>query len=301
MNEIAIRIYATIYIPPPGATDTKSWSHLMKSFPFERLSAELALEIIRFASTPDFRSTYASSPTPALADSETKPPPNPYRTALALTRVSRAVRHAARPQLLYTVLLASPTQVRAFTRLVRAAPHLPPTRSLYLGGTPLAPGAAFDCAALARTLAGVVELGVDAAALHLLTGALSLAPAHCPLVVRRVTFAGAAWRWNPLTSSPEGGAFLARITRLRLWFDDPRAHAAGRENEGAGKGGPAWMGEVPFGMLRSLERLEFASGGLVGVHRVGEGGARDVGVVSECGGGVRAGGWMEAWAARLDE
>ncbi|KAF7965436.1 hypothetical protein HWV62_43525 [Athelia sp. TMB] len=251
--------------------------------------------------TPDFRSP---PPTPTPADSETNPPPNPYRTALALTRVSRAVRHAARPQLLYTVLLSSPAQVRAFTRLVRAAPHLPPTRRLYLGGTPLAPGAAFDCAALARTLARVAELGVDADALHLLTGALAHAHSHPethPLLVRRVTFAGAAWRWNPLTSSPEGGAFLAHITRLRLWFDDPRAHAAGREDEGEGKGGPAWMGEVPFGMLGSLERLEFASGGVVGVHRVGEQGARDVGVVSEFGGGVRAGGWMEAWAARLDE
>jgi len=71
-----------------------------KKFPFDRLSTELAIEIIRRASTPTFAETSS----------------NPYSNALNLCLVSHAVRQAAIPQLLDTVLLSEGRNVYAFIR-----------------------------------------------------------------------------------------------------------------------------------------------------------------------------------------
>ncbi|KZP27563.1 hypothetical protein FIBSPDRAFT_948485 [Athelia psychrophila] len=245
-------------------------------FPFDRLSAELALEVIRYASTPTF-----SPRTRSESQASKKAPKNPYSTALALCLVSRAVRHATLPQLLHTVILTAPAQVYAFTRFLRShrhqAFHFPLTKRMWLGGCPSVPGdTGADYDALAMALIGVEELGVDADSLHLLYGPLQVASAAGGMMnlkarVRRVTFAGEVWRWKPLTSTPEGGAFLADIERLSLCFTVPGPHAApcaaaaaaaaagvstpmGRKGEG-----PEWMREVPLEMMPRLRVLEFVS------------------------------------------
>ncbi|EIW80436.1 hypothetical protein CONPUDRAFT_144525 [Coniophora puteana RWD-64-598 SS2] len=87
------------------------------SFPFTKLTTELALEIFRTAATPDFALTTRRSP---------------YADALVLCRVSRALRHEVLPVLLHTVILRTSRALHAFMRALRMqrfvfaarAPHL---------------------------------------------------------------------------------------------------------------------------------------------------------------------------------
>lgn len=154
---------------------------------------------------------------------------------------------------------------------------------MWLGGCPLSPGDTWaDHGALASTLARVEELGVDADSLHLLYGPLALQvivaegeglgdlEADRSIKPKRVTFAGEAWRWKPLTSTLEGGAFLAGIERLALCFSAPGLHAApcaaslassvSKEREEVWGGeGPEWMREVPLEMMPRLRTLELVS------------------------------------------
>ncbi|KAF9235269.1 hypothetical protein BU15DRAFT_17332, partial [Melanogaster broomeanus] len=74
------------------------------TFPFSHLSIELALNIIELAAIPDFYSTS---------------PANPYACALALSRVSKAVRRATLPVMLHTVLLPRRRRVVKFVAALR--------------------------------------------------------------------------------------------------------------------------------------------------------------------------------------
>lgn len=101
---------------------------------------------------------------------------------------------------------------------------------------------------------GLEDLCVDEGSLHLLYGALACFPA-ATMGPRRVTFTGPTWRWKPLTSTPEGCAFLARIKYLTLWFSNPEMHDApfGAMPRRKGEGrAPKWVGSVPFEMMGCL-------------------------------------------------
>ncbi|KAH7920611.1 hypothetical protein BV22DRAFT_1039663 [Leucogyrophana mollusca] len=206
------------------------------TFPFARLSTELALEILQLAATPDF----------ATSDG------NPYSSALTLCLVSHAVRRTALPQLLHTVLLSHAHNVLAFIHALRlqksykshalplAVDYTLYIRRLWVGECwdipPLPPAADssasdfnvpdIDYALLAPVLLAAPEFGVDFACLHVLYKSLEVAwttsccfESDSPLLpwkTHTLTLAGDFWRWRPLTSTAEGSAFLGSISQLVL-------------------------------------------------------------------------------------
>lgn len=89
-------------VPPRVARIVKAHQ---QPFPFNRLSTELALEIIACAATPDFSSA-------------ARYPPKPYLDALSICRVSRAVRSAALPRMIRTVVFSENKKVYAFIRAI---------------------------------------------------------------------------------------------------------------------------------------------------------------------------------------
>lgn len=94
---------------PLGAAEKERYT--LAAFPFHGFPTELALEIIRYATTPDF--TLVSTSTSAKAKRE-----NPYRIALNCCLVSHAIRAATIPYLLHTVALSNDCLVRAFIRAI---------------------------------------------------------------------------------------------------------------------------------------------------------------------------------------
>ncbi|KAH7886749.1 hypothetical protein F5I97DRAFT_1792108, partial [Phlebopus sp. FC_14] len=74
------------------------------AFPFSRLSIELVLRVIHFAAVSDF---------------SLEPEGNPYASALALCLVSNAVRRAAIPSFLYTVVLSREDSLAKFVHALR--------------------------------------------------------------------------------------------------------------------------------------------------------------------------------------
>ncbi|KAJ7690762.1 hypothetical protein B0H17DRAFT_1201590 [Mycena rosella] len=73
-------------------------------FPFTLLPTELALEIIRVASLPDYGD--ATTPRPS------------YATALSMAAVSHGIRSATMPHLLHGVVLSSSPQVLCFIQSI---------------------------------------------------------------------------------------------------------------------------------------------------------------------------------------
>lgn len=69
---------------------------------------------------------------------------------------------------------------------------------------------------------------------------------------RKVTFAGDIWRWARLTSTKEGLAFLASITRLVVWIPD---HYGVPRILWGNWSMPWWFVKVPFGKMNGLRDI----------------------------------------------
>lgn len=242
-------------------------------FPFQRLSTELAVEIIRFAGAPDF---YGSSS-------------NPYSNLLTLCLVSHAVRQAAITELLDTVLLSEAHNVYAFIRAILMQRHHSQNgsrlamdysmhvRRMWCGtcwealvDEPRDSASWLDYTALWEVMRNVESLGIHYQSLHLLYNGLSTEVNAMEVddvdgksissttrwKCRKITFAGDYWRWKPLTSTKEGSAFLASISHLVLWMADhsPEQQSGSTINSDVT---PRWMENVPFETMKSLTDVGF--------------------------------------------
>ncbi|KAJ7106034.1 hypothetical protein C8R43DRAFT_859152, partial [Mycena crocata] len=230
------------------------------SFPFNFLPTELALEIIRLTSLPNYED--ATAPRPS------------YATALSMASVSHAIRSATMPHLLHSVVLSSSPQVLSFIDSILLQKDFSASSSpLALDYTRLvrrfwstecweplmehSPEYFIDYSALYKVIRGVDSLGLNFRSLHLLYNGLT-SPGADPEKdwrCRHVTFAGFLPRWKPLTSNSEGTAFLSRITHLTLWISPhnrpwlpPPPHESRI---------PSWIEHVPLDFFHSLTHLQF--------------------------------------------
>lgn len=248
-------------------------SRIEKGFRLHDLTTELAVEIIRFAATPDF------------SDSST----NPYSNALALCLVSNNARHEAIQSLLHTVVLSNSLHVQAFIRAILIQRQYKAKQSrlevdytvhikrMWCGtcwealvDEPTDSPAWLDYGVLWEVMRNVESLGIHSRSYHLLynglatermdamdvdsgTGSANHAAAwRC----QKITLAGDPWRWKPLTSTAEGTAFLSQITHLMLWFPDNHRPPVERSRLGPEEL-PVWMHDVPFEMMQSLTDFGF--------------------------------------------
>ncbi|KIJ15632.1 hypothetical protein PAXINDRAFT_11747 [Paxillus involutus ATCC 200175] len=217
------------------------------SFPFSRLSVDLALSIIDFTATPDFQSTLD----------------NPYACGLALCRVSKAVRRAALPRMLHTVLLTRTDSITKFVAALRiqkgfsltnrslSVDYTVHVRRIWIGHFPDTPPSApiacsffdapssepgIDFSLLAPVLLGAPSLGLDFLSVSLLHDCLNWAWQHhapasgeddmdastssersmLPWRTSTLALTGYFSRWLPFTSTSEGSAFLASLSSLIL-------------------------------------------------------------------------------------
>jgi len=247
--------------------------HKSLSFPFHRLSTELAVEVIRHASTPDFGATSS----------------NVYSNPLTICLVSHEVRKAAMPQLLHTVLLSQGCNVYAFIRTIlmqrtyrQNQSRLALNYSIYvkrmwcgmcreaLVDEPRDSPMWLDYGALWEVMRNVESLGIDNSSLHLLYNGLATdvdamnadgvdekgIMATRRWKCRKVTFAGDYWRWKPLTSTAEGSAFLASITHLVLWMRE-QSHCHHHGPQPASTINSRFMEDVPFEMMKNLTDVGF--------------------------------------------
>jgi hypothetical protein len=242
-------------------------------FPFERLSTELAIEIIRFTSVPDFTGSAS----------------NPYSNAVTMCLVSHPVRQAAILELLDTVLLSAGRNVHAFIRAILmqrdhrltgsclAVDYSMHIRRMWCGTCPEAlvdeprdSTAWLDYGALWEVMRNVERLGIHYESLHLIYNGLATEVDAMEVdeidgksisstsrwKCQKITFAGDYWRWKPLTSTKEGSAFLANITHLVLWMTD-NSHERNSASMINSKVTPMWMENVPFEMMRNLTDVGF--------------------------------------------
>jgi len=228
-------------------------------FPFNNLSTELALEIIRIAASPDFVETPNSS--------------RPYyTTALSLTSVSYAVRRATMPRLLHTVVLSSAPHLLAFIRsILLQRQHQKNHSRLALDYKKLvrrfwstecwepvvdeAPDDPLNYSLLYEIIRGVESLGLNFRSLHLLYNGLASANAKPSedWSCQRVTFAGSFWRWRPLMSTSEGLTFLGRISHLVIWIPNHDSYPLFDDQSPV----PNWIEHVPFAMMPNLTYVAF--------------------------------------------
>ncbi|KAG2073277.1 hypothetical protein BDR04DRAFT_1095165 [Suillus decipiens] len=211
-------------------------------FPFANLSTELILVIFVHAARPTFDKT---------GDDDSK---NPYASALSLCRVSKIVRRTVLPELLRTVLLPEYSNVTAFVRALRMQqafalqendlrfdyagrvdriwfgricepPPQAPVQSSFTSS--ITSDLAIDFSLLAPVLLAAPCLALDFGSLWLLYGCLESTlschvhtndpertPSNSLWRTNDLTLVGEFNRWCPLTSTTEGSAFLASISRL---------------------------------------------------------------------------------------
>ncbi|KAG1788693.1 uncharacterized protein HD556DRAFT_1402674 [Suillus plorans] len=209
-------------------------------FPFGNLSTELVLLIFAHAARPTFVKTGDDVPK------------NPYASALSLCRVSKVVRHTVLPELLRTILLPEYNNVTAFVRALRMQqifslqendlrfdyagrinriwfgqicepPPQAPVHSSFASSTTSERDVDFGL--LAPVVLSAPSLALDFESLWLLYGCLESAwSSHVntndlvrvppPWRINNLTLVGEFNRWRPLTSTAEGSAFLASISRL---------------------------------------------------------------------------------------
>lgn len=209
-------------------------------FPFGNLSTELVLLIFAHAARPTFVKTGDDVPK------------NPYASALSLCRVSKVVRRTVLPELLRTILLPEYNNVAAFVRALRMQqifslqendlrfdyagridriwfgqicepPPQAPVHSSFASSTTSERDVDFGL--LAPVVLSAPSLALDFESLWLLYGCLESAwSSHVntndpvrvppPWRINNLTLVGEFNRWRPLTSTAEGSAFLASISRL---------------------------------------------------------------------------------------
>ena len=236
-------------------------------FAFTDLSIELALEIVRLASVP----VIVSDETTFIGCSTGKSTKTSYySTALALASVSYAIRQVTMPYLLHTVVLHSTSNVHAFIDALRLQEEYSQCNSRLrleyktlvrrLWSTECWDGVVDDIAhsgtdytVLYPILSGLESLGLNFRSLSLLYNGL----AHASLnfaqewKCRHVTLAGPMVRWKPLTSTPEGLAFLGQITHLTLWIPEHTTFSGFPPPFSEGLV-PQWVQTAPFAYMPNL-------------------------------------------------
>ncbi|KAG2338272.1 hypothetical protein BDR05DRAFT_969342 [Suillus weaverae] len=260
-------------------------------FPFANLSLELVLLIFAHAARPTFVKT---------GDNE---PKNPYASALSLCRVSKIVRRTVLPELLRTILLPEYNNVTAFVRALRMqqafALQENDLRFDYAGRVdriwfgqiceppPQAPvHSSFassatseldvDFSLLAPVLLSAPSLALDFESLWLLYGCLESAwnshihindpeRARPSWRTNILTLVGEFNRWRPLTSTAEGSAFLASISRLSFLSPTnaethllPTYDPCFDDLEHRKYPLPEWMTNVPWDSFKRLRTVSLA-------------------------------------------
>jgi len=82
---------------------------------------------------------------------------------------------------------------------------------------------------------------------------------------RRLTFGGDNLRWNPLTSTANGIAFLRRLTHLTIWLpEDDTIGPTYVSHLDLGHRVPNWVQKIPFEYMTDLTHFAFT---LVGTPR----------------------------------
>lgn len=234
----------------------------MAGFPFPLLSTELALEILRHATTPDF----SIDSTQGV---------NPYTPALNFCLVSTSFRQAVMPHLLRTVLLSEDHHIHAFIRAITmqripsrlAIDYSRHVKRMWCGDScpPLVEEPHdspfwLDYGALWEVMRSVESLAIHFSSLHLLYEGLATERFDAMEVdgekekaisgwkCRNLTCVGPMWRWKPLSSTMEGSVFLDHIKELVMWT--PSVSAANVSN-------PFTSRDVPWLMMRSLTDISF--------------------------------------------
>lgn len=234
----------------------------MTEFPFPLLSTELALEILRLATTPDFSIDFTQGV-------------NPYALALKFCRVSSSFRRAVMPHLLHTVLLTEDRHIHAFIRAILmqrnpsrlAIDYSRHVKRMWCGKScpPLVDEPRdspfwLDYGALWEVMRSVESLAVNFSSLHLLYEGLATERFDAMEVdgekekavsewkCRNLTCVGPMWRWKPLSSTMEGSIFLSQIKELVMWTSSiPSANAAN----------PFHSRDIPWLMMKSLTDIGF--------------------------------------------
>lgn len=257
-------------------------------FPFANLSTELILLIFAHAARPTFIKT---------SDDASK---NPYASALSLCHVSKIVRRTVLPELLRTVLLPEYNNATAFVRALRMQqafalegndlrfdyagrvdriwfgricepPPQAPVHSNFASSTTSELDTDFSL--LAPVLLSAPSLALDFESLWLLYGCLESAwnsrihindPERTPPPWRtnNLTLVGDFNRWRPLTSTTEGSAFLASISRLSFLSPTraethllPTYDPCFDDLEHRKYPLPEWMTSVPWGSFKRLRTV----------------------------------------------
>jgi len=255
---------ALVYISLPS--DNPSPSSIM-SFPFVRLPVELGLEILRVAASPAHRAGQSSAY-------------QVYATARALASVSHSVRQVVMPNLLHTVMLNSHESLTKFIRTLQQQKWLAGTSSrLKLDYSNLV--RRFWCSRcwepmlhenplpnqidlLREVFRNAETLGFTFISHHLLIETLGgpYGPDAQHWNCKHLTMAGINPRWNWITSSPQGQAFLRQLTHLTLWLPSlPRAQQLPRDLRPQA---PGWIQRVPFEYMPNLTQFAFQ---LIGTPR----------------------------------
>lgn len=234
-------------------------------FPFSKLPLELALEVLQLAASTGWSANDRSQP-------------RIYHTATTLCLVSSNFRQVAMRHLLHTVILNSHESVNLFIQTLQQQKSFATKRSRLSVDYPRfirhiwtsecrppvtdAPECHFIDYRLFYDIFSKVEtLGFDFHALHLLYDALEveregyLRRWHCG----RVTLGGSLPRWNGLTSTSSGAAFLREITHLTIWcptYDGASSFPSGRV--------PHWVASVPFKHMPNLTHFAFTLVGTSG-------------------------------------
>lgn len=225
-----MRIGSNVGLAPPtnikGRLGKSSEANISSNmvFPLLRLPLELALEILRLASSPK----HGHERTQRLQSRA-----QIYQTASALALVSSRVRRAVMPHLLHTVILNTQATVTLFLRTVEKqktiGSRLKIDYAKYVRRIwsteyyqPFAEQSEMpyhDYRLLNDLFCKADTLGFSFNSLHLLYEVLcgaqpdSLSSWTC----KHVTFAGALPMWNSITSTNTGLTFLKHITHLTIW------------------------------------------------------------------------------------
>ena len=238
------------------------------SFPFAHLPIELGLEILRVAASPAHQAGQSSAY-------------QVYATARALASVSHSVRQVVMPHLLHTVMLNSHESLTKFIRTLQQQKWLASIGSrLKLDYSNLV--CRFWCSRcwepmlqenpipnqndlLREVFCNAETLGFTFTSHHLLVETLGgpYGPDARQWNCKHLTMAGINPRWNWITSSPQGQAFLRQLTHLTLWLPSPpRTQQLSRYLR---LQAPSWIQRVPFEYMPNLTQFAFR---LVGTQRM---------------------------------
>ena len=232
--------------------------HQIMAFPLSDLPLELALEILRLAASPQVHQCQSRHQT--------------YETARALALVSHNIRQVVMPHLLHTVILNTQESVNLFNQSLRQQKrliHLHSRLSLnypslvcriwssrFLDPIVQQPENHFqNYSLLCEVFSRAETVGFNSQSLHLLYETLGGAYGHSPSQwkCKRLTFAGHYPRWNPLTSTTNGLAFLRQLSHLTICV--PSHDTLGPPSDTQI---PNWIQRIPFEFMPNLTHFAFS-------------------------------------------